>query len=62
MAEYRCYFLDGQNHILRVETIDAPGDTEALAGAHLLYRGRSQYAYIEVFTGSRLVERRVPAP
>jgi hypothetical protein len=58
MAEYRCYFYDREDHILRIEVIEADEDHEAIARVDALYRARPQYAHVDIFNGNRLVARR----
>ncbi|HEX9464685.1 MAG TPA: hypothetical protein VGB82_18955 [Alphaproteobacteria bacterium] len=61
MISYRCYFCDGANHILKVETADHASDPEAIAWAATLHRDAPQYTMVEVWQGARLIDRKHPS-
>jgi hypothetical protein len=59
MADYRCYLLNGEAHILRVEVASHDTDEKALQWLEELCRDLPQTcAAIEVWQRDRLIERR----
>lgn len=62
MALYRCYFLDRENRISEVETIEFDHDHEAIEEGSRLLRNEARFASfngIEIWLGARRVH---PAP
>jgi hypothetical protein len=53
---YRCYLLDAQRHIGRVEIIDCLDDDDARLRAHEILAARPDFCGIEVWE----FDRRVP--
>lgn len=53
---YRCYLLDAQRHIGRVEIIDCLDDDDARQRAHEILAARPDFCGIEVWE----FDRRVP--
>lgn len=49
MPSYRCYFLDGKNHIAAVEEIEAEAVTDAIDKALAMLRQRPHHRGIEVW-------------
>ena len=56
MPLYRCCFLAG-DRIVSVEERDHPGDAKAIDWARDLHRQYPQYPAVEVWQGTRLVDR-----
>lgn len=57
MPPYRCYFLDGADHIVRVEAQDCADDASAVCWAARLGRAPEHTYNIEVWCRDRLVDR-----
>ena len=53
MSEYRLYFLNKTDQIVRRKEFDLPNDEEALAKAKQYIGGRA----MELWTGTRLIAR-----
>jgi hypothetical protein len=56
--QYRCYFLNDADHIVKVEAGEWADDTSAKGWAKTLHGQNPQYRSIELWDGKRLVERR----
>lgn len=57
MQPYRCYFLDGANHVVRVENREWPDDASAALWAESI-RERPHHLYsTELWCRTRLVRR-----
>jgi hypothetical protein len=59
MAEYRCYLFDRESQIAGIEVEDCASDLVAQAWADQLFRRAAHAWAIELWTETRLVERRV---
>ena len=60
MPDYRCYFMDDQNHIREVEALfDCPDDAEAMRLADALLAARAYHHAAEVWDRERKVSRHV---
>lgn len=57
MPPYRCYFLDGGNHVIKVETQDCADDASAVRWAESLGRHPDDVYQIEIWCRDRLVGR-----
>jgi hypothetical protein len=57
MHSYRFYFLDGNDHIKAVETIDCISDAEAARKAADLLAEHNAYEAIEVWKGKLRVHQ-----
>lgn len=57
MQPYRCYFLDGANHVIRVEAQDCTDDASALRWAEGLKRPPDEVYQTEIWCRDRLVGR-----
>lgn len=57
MPEYRLYFLNAADKILRAEDLDCGDDSAAVEAAHAL----DHAAAIEIWSGRRLVARVDPS-
>ena len=57
LTSYRGYFIDRWNHVCSIVVIEAAGIDAACAQADLLL-AESRYASIEIWEGSRQIERR----
>jgi hypothetical protein len=53
MPQYRCYFIDSEDHIRGVEALMEPNDTEAVVAALRLFTERNYYPGFEVWQGKR---------
>lgn len=53
MPSYRCYFLNGEDHIQAVENIEADAVSEAIDHALAMLEARPQHRSIEVWQGAR---------
>jgi hypothetical protein len=53
MSIFRCYFLDGYEHIAASEDIDAVAADEAIDRARAMLRRRSHHRGVEVWQGAR---------
>lgn len=62
MQPYRCYFLDGANHIVKVETVQLVDDDGAVEWTEDLRRRFPDYAAVELWCRDRLVARRERRP
>ena len=54
MPTFRCYFLDGDNHIWAAEIIDAPAPGEAIEKSLAMLR-QSRHQAIEIWEGATKV-------
>ena len=61
MTSYRCYFMDGQNHIGEVENLSECTDQEAEIISIKLLGLRIQYFAVEVWDQARIVSRNLRA-
>lgn len=52
---YRCYILDGENHIVQAHDLDCVTDQEARATAASLLAGDPYYPFAEVWHATRRV-------
>ena len=57
MLTYRCFVLDGENHITERLEIKCEDDEEAIAKAGAVLKRRPDMIAIEVWDGSRLVQK-----
>jgi hypothetical protein len=57
MPPYRCYFLDGANHIVGFEACECADDASAVGWAASLSCEPEQTYHIEVWCRDRLVDR-----
>jgi hypothetical protein len=63
VAEYRCYFLDDEGHIVARQEFEASDDVAALELARALYTQRSGPRYgFEVWAGSSFVHSEDESP
>jgi hypothetical protein len=62
MTDYRCYFMDGKNHIGEVENLSECTDQEAQIISVRLLGLRMQYFAVEVWDRARIVSRDIRAP
>jgi hypothetical protein len=60
MAQYRCYFLDPQNHITSWRMIDLTTDNLAQTEADRLWKIGPSHA-VEVWKGTQMIHRDVRA-
>ena len=58
MAQYRCYFLDGRNHIISVVVINLPTDALACAEADKLWRASPHHG-VELWNGAERIHRAI---
>ena len=61
MPEYRCYFLDAQNHVTSFTIFDLPDDGLARTEADRLWRSSASHGF-ELGNGAKMVHREVPYP
>lgn len=57
MQPYRCYVLDGANHVVRVEDRDWPDDASAAVWAETVRDHPSDLYATELWCRTRLVRR-----
>ena len=57
MLTYRCFVLDGQSHITERLEIKCEDDSKAIAEAGAVLERRPDMIAIEVWDGSRLVQK-----
>jgi hypothetical protein len=57
MVTYRCFILDRENHISERLPIECDNDDDALIKAAAVLNHRPDMAAIEVWEGSRLVQK-----
>jgi hypothetical protein len=57
MPGYRFYFLDSDDHIKAVETVDCADDAEAKVKAESLFNERTGFASIEVWREKDMVHQ-----
>jgi hypothetical protein len=55
MSAYRCYFLDGQDHITAVENIQADALGVAIEQALAMLKARPHHHAIEIWQDTRKV-------
>ena len=55
MVGYRCYILDGEDHIVQAHDLDCANDEEAMAGAEILLAHDPYYRFAEVWHATRRV-------
>ncbi len=53
MPSYRCYFLDGQDHIKAVADLEADALAEPIDRALVLLKARPQHHSIEIWQGAQ---------
>lgn len=58
MRPYRCYFLDGADHVVKVASSECLDDVSAMHWAHGLCRGPNNHYRTELWCRDRMVERR----
>jgi hypothetical protein len=58
MQPYRCYFLDGANHVVRVEDRHWPDDASAAVWAETIREHSDELYSTELWCRTRLVRRR----
>ncbi len=56
MNEYRLYFLDKENHVVRREEFQQADDEQAIAHAKQFLDGKA----LELWSGARLINRLEP--
>jgi hypothetical protein len=62
MSQYRCYFIDLQNHVTSSAVVDLATDELAVAEADKLWRSSISHG-LEVWSGAELLHREVkPVP
>jgi hypothetical protein len=54
MAQYRCYFLDAQNHVISFVTIITGTDALACVEAAKLWRASPHHG-VELWNGSKMI-------
>jgi hypothetical protein len=60
MPTYRCYFLNLQSHIERVEIIEADTDSEAVERGDAVFREKGAgHSGVEVWDRGRRIERKL---
>ena len=59
MANYRCYFLGGDDSFMAVESFNYETDEAAIAQGIMLDSHRPQFAGFELWQGGRLIRKRV---
>ena len=57
MQPYRCYFLDGANHVVRVENREWPDDASAALWAERMREQPHDLYATELWCRTRLVQR-----
>lgn len=62
MTSYRCYFLDEDDHIRAVESIDAEALSDAIATALTILKQRPHHSGIELWCGAKRVYPAATAP
>jgi hypothetical protein len=55
MRDYRCFFLDGENHIRDVEVFNGADENAAIRQAQRLLAQRDYHSGFEVWQGARLI-------
>ena len=55
MVSYRCYILDGEDHIVQAHDLDCSTDQEAMASAEGLLALDPYYPFAEVWHATRRV-------
>ena len=58
MAGYRVYFYDAKSHIVKAEAGEFETEAAARIWSDTLFRQFTQYAALELWAGTRMVERR----
>lgn len=58
MQPYRCYFLDGADHVVKVASSECPDDASAMRWADDLCRHPDNDYRTEVWCRDRMIERR----
>jgi hypothetical protein len=61
MPQYRCYFLDTNNHVTSFSIVNFPTDALALAEATKLWRESVSHG-VEVWNGAEMIHREVRSP
>ena len=62
MQPYRCYFLDGANHVVKVEAQQCADDASAIRWVEGLRQNPDHIYQIEIWCRDRLVVRQEEAP
>ena len=62
VPSYRCCFLDGAKHTVKVEIQECADDDAARRWVEARFREQPHYTFIELWLGGRLVERRQRVP
>lgn len=57
MADYRCYFLDGDGPIRAVQSFDCASATDAILLAQRAFADIETYSGFEVWQGDRRIHR-----
>lgn len=55
MQDYRCFFLDGENHYRDVEVLRGADDEDVIAKAQRLLAERDYFSGFELWQGPRLL-------
>jgi hypothetical protein len=58
MSQYRCYFIDLENHVTSRAVVDLATDGLAVAEADKLWRSSISHG-LEVWSGAQLIHREV---